>query len=483
MKHLLNVNADSEATFRDYDMLYYVQDSDKSYIKKYYENPFIKIFMNDSYHDTSIIPLIARKYGIISGDIEWSHNLGNKAKIEDGVIRFMEHYTGEITVTATAGGKTASHTATIECVELPTSYEYSIMNVSSPTANWNDEQATINFTYRVIEHYPLKQSVTTDTPQSVTVTFPRNEHEFNYATSNKYVDLGLSTRLKWAACSIGTQNEYEHGLLFQWGDTEGVYTPDKDASVTRTGTFDFESVKGTPWTVTQQGFQKVFDWAHYKYCNGTEKTLTKYNTSTSYGENPDKITTLESVDDAAIQNLRSQSGHEKARMPTPTEYQTLYKETLWVWCPGGNVGIKKTDESGNESIEYIKYPTGYFVFKTESDKEGRGTFTTDEKGNLTAYTATSHTVYYPGAHEVTKGDGTSIADGDTHIFFPASGSASGTGVSLRGSRGFYWSSSLHPSNSGNGLSLYFDSGNIFPQGNYGSRYFGFCVRSVLENLS
>ena len=481
MKHLLNVNADSEVTFRDYDMLYYVQDSDKSYIKKYYENPFIKIFMNDSYHDTSIIPLIARKYGIISGDIEWSHNLGNKAKIEDGVIRFMEHYTGEITVTATAGGKTASHTATIECVELPTSYEYSIMNVSSPTANWNDEQATINFTYRVIEHYPLKQSVTTDTPQSVTVTFPRNEHEFNYATSNKYVDLGLSTGLKWAACSIGTQNEYEHGLFFQWGDTEGFYTTDKDASVTRTGTFDFESVKDTPWTVTQQGFQKVFDWAHYKYCNGSDTTLTKYCTNSSYGTE-DKKTTLESVDDAAIQNLRSQSGHEKARMPTTTEYQTLYKETLWVWCPGGNVGIKKTDESGNESIEYIKYPTGYFVFKTESDKEQTGTFDKDEKGNLTAYTATSHTVYYPGAHEVTEGDVTSIADGDIHIFFPASGYAGGTGVSSIGSYGYYWSSSLHPSRSRLGLSLYFNSGGVNPQSS-SYRYNGFCVRSVLENLS
>ena len=483
MKHLLNVNADSEATFRDYDMLYYVQDSDKSYIKKYYENPFIKIFMNDSYHDTSIIPLIARKYGIISGDIEWSHNLGNKAKIEDGVIRFMEHYTGEITVTATAGGKTASHTATIECVELPTSYEYSIMNVSSPTANWNDEQATINFTYRVIEHYPLKQSVTTDTPQSVTVTFPRNEHEFNYATSNKYVDLGLSTRLKWAACSIGTQNEYEHGLFFQWGDTEGFYTPNKDASVTRTGTFDFESVKGTPWTVTQQGFQKVFDWAHYKYCNGSDTTMTKYCTNSSYGTVDDK-TTLESVDDAAIQNLRSQSGHEEARMPTVTEYQTLRNETLWVWCPGGNVGIKKTDESGNESIEYIAYPTGFFVFKTESDKDKKqwGTFTKDKNNNLTGYTATSGTVYYPGAHEVTEGDVTSIADGDTHIFFPASGVAHGTGVDYRDSRGYYWSSSLSPSNSSHGLILYFSDDRIHPQAN-GYRFDGLCVRSVLENLS
>ena len=481
MKHLLNVNADSEATFRDYDMLYYVQDSDKSYIKKYYENPFIKIFMNDSYHDTSIIPLIARKYGIISGDIEWSHNLGNKAKIEDGVIRFMEHYTGEITVTATAGGKTASHTATIECVELPTSYEYSIMNVSSPTANWNDEQATINFTYRVIEHYPLKASVTNDTPQSVTVTFPRNEHEFNYATSNKYVDLGLSTRLKWAACSIGTQNEYEHGLFFQWGDTEGFYTTDKDASVTRTGTFNFESVKGTPWTVTQQGFQKVFDWAHYKYCNGSNTTMTKYCTNSSYGTKDDK-TTLAPEDDAAIQNLRSQSGHEKARMPTATEYLTLRNETLWVWCPCGNVGIKKTDESGNESIEYIKYPTGYFVFKTESDKEQTGTFDKDEKGNLTAYTAKSHTVYYPGAHEVTEGNITSIADGDTHIFFPGSGYAHGTVVDQRGTGGNYWSSSLHPSYSYYGRYLLCYRGDIRPNGSY-YRDNGFCVRSVLENLS
>ena len=483
MKHLLNVNADSEATFRDYDMLYYVQDSDKSYIKKYYENPFIKIFMNDSYHDTSIIPLIARKYGIISGDIEWSHNLGNKAKIEDGVIRFMEHYTGEITVTATAGGKTASHTATIECVELPTSYEYSIMNVSSPTANWNDEQATINFTYRVIEHYPLKPSVTNDTPQSVTVTFPRNEHEFNYATSNKYVDLGLSTKLKWAACSIGTQNEYEHGLFFQWGDTEGFYNADKDASVTRTGTFDFESVKGTPWTVTQQGSQKVFDWAHYKHCDGNNTTMTKYCTNSSYGTVDDK-TTLDPEDDAAIQNLRSQSGHEDARMPTSTEYQTLYNETLWVWCPGGNVGIKKTDESGNERIEYIAYPTGYFVFKTnsKSDKKQTGTFDKDEKGNLIGYKATSGTVYYPGAHKITKGDDTSIEDGDTHIFFPASGYANGTGVYYRGSNGYYWSSSLRPSLSNRGLYLYFDSGGVSPK-NSSNRHLGFCIRSVLENLS
>ena len=169
-------------------------------------------------------------------------------------------------------------------------------------------------------------------------------------------------------------------------------------------------------------------------------------------------------------------------MPTAAEYQTLYNETLWVWCPGGNVGIKKTDESGNESIEYIAYPTGYFVFRTNSDKKQMGTFTTDENNNLTGYTATSGTVYYPGAHEVTEGNITSIADGDTHIFFSASGFANGTGVYNRGSNGYYWSSSLHPSYSYVGLHLGFRSGSVNPQDD-NNRYNGFCVRSVLENLS
>ena len=199
--------------------------------------------------------------------------------------------------------------------------------------------------------------------------------------------------------------------------------------------------------------------------------MTKYCTNSSYGT-VDNKTTLEPEDDAAIQIMGG-----NWRMPTAAEYQTLYNETLWVWCPGGNVGIKKTDESGNESIEYIAYPTGYFVFKTESDKNKRGTFTTDENDNLIGYTATSGTVYYPGAHEVTEGDVTSIADGDTHIFFTASGNANGTGVSNRGSRGRYWSSSLHPSGSIFGLLLTFDSGGVYPQNNI-YRYFGFCVRSV-----
>ena len=254
----------------------------------------------------------------------------------------------------------------------------------------------------------------------------------------EYVDLGLPSGLKWAKCNIGAETETDYGDYFQWGET----TPDTD-----------------------------YTWATYKYCNGSETTITKYCTNSSYGT-VDNKTTLEPEDDAATQIMGG-----NWRMPTASEYQTLYNETLWVWCPGGNVGIKKTDKSGNESIEYIAYPTGYFVFKTNSDKRRKGTFTKDENDNLIGYTATSGTVYYPGAHEVTEGDVTSIADGDTHIFFPASGYANGTGVYVRGSNGSYWSSSLHPSYSNYGLYLLFNSSSVRPQYD-NSRYYGYCVRSV-----
>ena len=240
--------------------------------------------------------------------------------------------------------------------------------------------------------------------------------------------------------NVGATSETDYGDYFMWGET-------------------------TPNT--------VYDWAHYKYCNGTYKTLTKYCTDSSYGT-VDNNTTLETVDDAATQIMGGDW-----RMPKASEYQTLYDETLWVWCPGGNVGIKKTDESGNESIEYIAYPSGYFVFKTDSDKKQRGTFTKDKDGKLIGFTATSGTVYYPGAHKVTEGDNASIADGDTHIFFPASGYANGTGVNDRGSNGNYWSSSLHPSYTNCGLYLFFSSGGIDPQSNNG-RFNGYCVRGVFE---
>ena len=67
------------------------------------------------------------------------------------------------------------------------------------------------------------------------------------------------------------------------------------------------------------------------------------------------------------------------------------------------------------------------------------------------------------------------SDHSVYIFFPATGTYDGTSLSLRGSRGFYWSAS-HISDPV-AYNLSFDRWNIYPQNNYNRRY-GFSVRAV-----
>ena len=61
------------------------------------------------------------------------------------------------------------------------------------------------------------------------------------------------------------------------------------------------------------------------------------------------------------------------------------------------------------------------------------------------------------------------------LFFPCSGSGYGQSWYYRGSLGDYWSRSL--SSQTNGRHLYFDSGGVYPQNNYG-RFYGFARRAV-----
>ena len=61
------------------------------------------------------------------------------------------------------------------------------------------------------------------------------------------------------------------------------------------------------------------------------------------------------------------------------------------------------------------------------------------------------------------------------IFFPASGRRNGTGLNLRGTSGYYWSSSLSSQTSG--YNLGFSSGGVYPA-NGNNRFYGFSVRAV-----
>ena len=134
----------------------------------------------------------------------------------------------------------------------------------------------------------------------------------------EYVDLGLPSGLKWAKCNIGAEKETDYGYYFQWGDI--VDKSNVDCS-----------------------------WATYKHCKGFYDNLTKYNTSTDYGENPDKKTTLDPVDDAARANMG-----DGWRMPTLDEIQELLDNTDKEWIKDYNGtgvnGRKFTSKTNGNSI-------------------------------------------------------------------------------------------------------------------------------------
>ena len=106
--------------------------------------------------------------------------------------------------------------------------------------------------------------------------------------------------MKWAKCNVGAEKESDYGYYFQWGDI--VDKSNADCS-----------------------------WATYKHCNGSQTTLKKYNTSTSYGENPDNKTTLDPEDDAATQIMGG-----NWRMPTKDECQELIDNTTNEWITNYN---------------------------------------------------------------------------------------------------------------------------------------------------
>ena len=107
----------------------------------------------------------------------------------------------------------------------------------------------------------------------------------------EYVDLGLS--VNWATFNVGAFTPEECGDHFSWGE---IYPKDD------------------------------YSWENYKWCNGSEKSLTKYNTNSYYGTVDNKIT-LDPEDDVA---------HVKWggdwRMPTKEELEELRDNCTWTYA-------------------------------------------------------------------------------------------------------------------------------------------------------
>ena len=145
----------------------------------------------------------------------------------------------------------------------------------------------------------------------------------------EYVDLGLPSGTLWATCNVGASTPEEFGDFFAWGETE----PKDD-----------------------------YTWETYKWCEGDNKTMTKYCIHSEYGYNgfTDNITTLLSEDDAATANWGSDW-----QMPSQSQFKELIDErfttTAWVE-QGGTLGRLITSKVNGKSI---------FLPASTTDDDGR----------------------------------------------------------------------------------------------------------------
>ncbi|MBR5209220.1 MAG: hypothetical protein IKV67_05130 [Paludibacteraceae bacterium] len=142
----------------------------------------------------------------------------------------------------------------------------------------------------------------------------------------EYVDLGLS--VEWATFNIGATKPEEYGAYFAWGETKP---------------------------------KNVYSWQTYKWSEGSETTLTKYNTKHSYGK-VDDITNLLPEDDAATVNW----GNEW-RMPTYEEQLELLNYCDWEWTElNGIKGYEITGFNGNS----IFLPVAGEIIDEKEDRVG-----------------------------------------------------------------------------------------------------------------
>lgn len=125
----------------------------------------------------------------------------------------------------------------------------------------------------------------------------------------RYIDLGLPSGLLWAASNVGASTPEEYGSLFAWGETTS---------------------------------KENYVWSTYKWCDGTDRWMTKYCTLPAYGIT-DYKTTLDLTDDAAAQNQGA-----IWRMPTHDEMQELMDSCSWQFTMHGEVtGYEVTGPNGN----------------------------------------------------------------------------------------------------------------------------------------
>ncbi len=166
---------------------------------------------------------------------------------------------------------------------------------------------------RLVLHMTDKKTVEYNISQLDSISFLEGTNE-EIKEEHEWVDLGLPSGTLWATCNVGANSPEEYGDYFAWGET---------------------TTKGT------------YNWSTYKYCQGTETTITKYCTNSKYGT-VDNKTELEAIDDAATANWGSEW-----QMPSEEQFDELINSsntTTTLTTMNGKYGRKITSKSNGNSI-------------------------------------------------------------------------------------------------------------------------------------
>lgn len=254
----------------------------------------------------------------------------------DGLVTAVQAGTATITVTTEDGGKTATCRVTVKMKEIPVtdvSLDYAETTLTEGdtlqlTATVSPSDATNqNVSWESSDTFVATVSdsglITAVSEGTATITVTTEDGGLTASClvtvikedsgdddGHEYVDLGLS--VKWATCNVGASSPEEYGDYFAWGET----VPKSDDS-----------------------------WTTYKWCEGTDSTLTKYNINSDYGIVDDR-TRLEMEDDAACANWG-----EKWRMPTDAEWSELMDNCISMWTiQNGVLGRKFVSKKNGNSI-------------------------------------------------------------------------------------------------------------------------------------
>ena len=174
----------------------------------------------------------------------------------------------------------------ILCIILPSTSPVSIQSTT-----FNDVKV-IFVPSNLIEMYGVMTNWANYSSRLRPIDTYREKSEFTLATDGA-VNMGSS--VKWAAYNVGATKPEEYGNLYAWGEIQ-----------------------------TKSNYY----WGTYKWCKGSNTTLTKYCDNSSYGYNG-------FTDNKIVLDLEDDVAHVKWggiwRLPTDEEWTALRDGCVWEW--------------------------------------------------------------------------------------------------------------------------------------------------------